>query len=169
MSAEALVAWATALMVATAPPGRSRIHDAIETPEQGRARYGEIAVSIVDAADGNKRAVALLLAISKLESEWRKDVDLGIGPLARGDRGASVGIFQHNCGKGPRCDELIADRRLAATEALKLARRSFAACRSRPLLERLSAFASGDCSRGAAASRARMQLAERFITWQPAP
>lgn len=154
-------------MLATSPPGRSKIPDAIETAEEGRARYAEIATAIVDAAEGNKRAVALLLAIAKFESGFRRDVDLGIGPLAKGDRGNSCGLLQLNAGPGKRCDELIADRRLAASEALRLARASFAACRNRPILERLSAFTSGSCQRGAVASRVRMQTAERFLAWQP--
>jgi hypothetical protein len=166
MSAE-LVEWALALMLATSPPGRSHIRAAIETPEVGRARYAEIAAAIVSASDGNKRAVSLLLAVSHHESGWRRDVDFGIGPLARGDHGQSCGLFQFRVGPGKRCDELTADRRLAASEALRLARRSFAACRTRPVLEQLAAYTSGDCAKGAKSSIIRMMTAERFLSWQP--
>lgn len=152
-----------AIMLATAPPGRSRIRDAIETEEAGRQRYAEIARSMVEAAAGKRRGVALLLAISFFESGWRRDVDLGVGPLARGDRGRSCTIFQVNFGRGPRCDALLADRTAAAREALALARMSFAKCRKSPPLEQLAAYASGSCSRGAQVSRMRLTKAEQFL------
>ena len=38
-----IIAWALAIMLSWAPPGRSLIKDAVETPEQGKARYAEIA------------------------------------------------------------------------------------------------------------------------------
>src|SRR5262245_66320038 len=97
MTPEVLAGWLLGVMVATAPPGRSRFPtEARETPEDGRARYAAIAHAVAEVAldpderplfsgdRARERTAALLLSISWHESGWRRDVDLGIGSHARG-------------------------------------------------------------------------------------
>jgi hypothetical protein len=98
-------------MVTWLPPGRSFIKDAIETPEEGKARYERIAdAAIAVAYDpdekpifggkyGRAKTLALILSIAYFESGYRKDVDLNLGPLARGDKGESWCMMQFRLGR----------------------------------------------------------------------
>jgi hypothetical protein len=87
-----IIAWTLAIMLAWAPPGRSAIKEAIETPEAGTARYEEIARDAVKVAfdpaerplvagpRARSQSLAVLLAVAYHESGFRRDVDLGLGP-----------------------------------------------------------------------------------------
>src|SRR6185436_9297345 len=95
-TAEVLASWLLGVMVATVPPGRSRVPaEARESAEQGQARYAEIADAVARVALdpeerpvfggklGRERTAALMLALAFHESRWRRDVDLGLGTHGR--------------------------------------------------------------------------------------
>src|SRR5262249_52953536 len=106
-----IIAWAVALMISWAPPGKSKIKDAIETAEDGRARYAEIAKAaagvaydpntkpLFGGARGRASTLALMLSVAYHESGYRKDVDLGLGKLARGS-GTDSCLLQIRVGTG---------------------------------------------------------------------
>src|SRR5262249_9689221 len=91
-----IVAWALSIMLGWAPPGRSHIKHAIETPDEGAARYAEVAraaakvafdpaeAPIVAGPRARSQSLAIMLSVAHHESGFRRDVDLGLGPLARG-------------------------------------------------------------------------------------
>src|SRR6266567_3614595 len=93
---DAILAWALALMISWTPPGKSRLADAVESPEDGKARYAEIARAAAKVAydpatkplfagpKGRAATLALMLSVAWHESGFRKDVDLGVGKHARG-------------------------------------------------------------------------------------
>lgn len=106
--------WVVEAMVSMSPPGRSFIKDAKETPAEGKARYAEIADAMLMVAydpsepsafqgpTGRGRTLALMLSIAWHESGFRKDVDLGRGPMSRGDSGRSWCLIQAQLGSpGP--------------------------------------------------------------------
>src|SRR5678816_1444999 len=101
--------WALAVMLAVNPPGKT----SLETAEQGRARYGEIAAAIDGAAHGDRLLASLLLSVSFFESGWRADVDDG---RVRGDGGRSCTLWQLQLTRR-ECDALVLDRELAAQRA----------------------------------------------------
>jgi hypothetical protein len=181
MMTEAMSAWILSVMLAAAPPGRTQPLEAIETSEEAVVRYAEIARSItdvvLDAAEPPlfrqpAQTAALILAVSYLESAWRKDVDLGIGRLARGDSGASWCMMQIHLGRGKTPEgwsgpDLVASRDRCFRTGLRALRRSVNACRARPMGEWLNAYASGACTRGAVESRRRVGLAMRWYATRP--
>jgi hypothetical protein len=186
MTPEVLSAWLVGVMMTTLPPGRAQPPDAAETVEEGKARYGEIADALANVVldpsepslwrgpSGRARTAALVLAVSYLESGWRKDVDLGQGKHARGDDGNSWCMMQMHVGRGTTLEgwtgpDLVASREKCFRAGLHALRRSQRACRSRPIEEMLNAYASGTCTRGAAESRQRVGLAMRWYDQYPRP
>ena len=172
-----IMAWAVALMVSWAPPGRSHIKDAIEEPEAGKARYEEIARAAARVAydpatpplfrgpRGRASTMALLLAVASHESGFRRDVDLGIGKLARGS-GTDSCLLQIRVGKGKTAEgwtheDLVGDREKCFRAGHSLIKRSFGACRRLPLLDWLGAYTRGRCARDEPLSRARLGRALR--------
>lgn len=172
-----IIAWAVSLMVSWAPPGLSSIKDAIETPEEGRARYHEIARAAAQVAydpeqkpvfggpRGRAETLALLLSIASYESGYRRDVDLGIGKLARGE-GVDSCLLQVRVGAGKTREgwsheDLVTDREKCFRAGLSLIRKSFGACRKQDLLDRLSAYTRGRCIENDKLSRARIGRALR--------
>jgi hypothetical protein len=164
-------------MVSWAPPGSSLIKDAVETPGEGRARYEEIARAAVSVAydpatpplfggpRGRAATVALLLSIAYHESGYRRDVDLGIGKLARGS-GKDSCLVQIRVGSGrtPQGwshDDLVSDRDKCFRAGLALIRKSFGACRKQEQLDRLSAYTRGRCSSHEPLSRSRIGLSRK--------
>jgi hypothetical protein len=156
-----IIAWALGIMLSWAPPGRSRIKDAVETPEAGKARYAEIARAAAGVAfdpreppavagpRARSRTLAIMLAVAYHESGFRRDVDLGLGPLARGS-GTDSCLMQIRVGRGVTVDgyshaDLIADRGKCFRAGLHLLRRSIGACRHLAPLDWLSAYARGRC------------------------
>jgi hypothetical protein len=156
-----IVAWALTFMMAWAPPGRSHIRDAVETPEAGAARYAEIAraaarvafdpgvTPLVAGARSRSQTLAIVLSVAFHESGFRRDVDLGIGPFARGS-GTDSCLMQIRVGRGSTTEgyshaDLVADREKCFRAGLRLLRRSIGACRSLPPLDWLSAYARGQC------------------------
>jgi hypothetical protein len=71
--------------------------------------------------------------------------------------------------RGHSGQDLVADRGLCFTAGLRILRSSFRACRSLPVLEQLSAYASGNCVSGRDASRRRMSAAIRWLSSYPPP
>ncbi|WP_245678473.1 hypothetical protein [Chondromyces crocatus] len=174
---DAITAWAVSIMVSWAPPGRSHIRDAVETPEEGRARYEAIAEAAARVAydpeldpvfrgpRGRATTMALLLSIAKHESGFRRDVDLGKGPLSRGS-GTDSCLLQIRVGKGKTAEgwtheDLVEDREKCFRSGHALIKRSFGACRNLPMLDWLGAYTRGRCVQGEPASQSRMKLAQR--------
>ncbi len=142
---------------------------------------------------GRAKTAATILSMSDFESGYRKDVDTGEGEDARGDGGKSwclmqiqLGVAVHgrtairiktdgpyfawttNRSEGWGGEDLVRDRQSCFRAALHIIRQSFAVCSSLPLNEKLSMYASGNCTDGRTASRIRMDQAIRWLA-QVAP
>jgi hypothetical protein len=205
LSVPSVHSWVVDRMVSWSPPGRSFIQEAKETPEEGKARYGEIAEAILSVAydpsepplfggrNGRARTAAVLLSVARMESGFRRDVDLNLGKLARGDGGRSWCLMQVQLGSpmngktktrilfegdgvsftsdpglGFGGEDLIADRRVCVRTGLRMMRRSFSACSRLNVLDKLSAYTTGSCQSGQRESRARVRLAIDWVS-QDAP
>jgi len=177
---EQVVNWALAFMLSWAPPGKSHVKDAIETPEEGTARYTDIARAaarvafdpavkpLVRGPRARSQTLAIMLSVAYHESGFRRDVDLGLGPLARGS-GTDSCLMQIRIGRGQTEEgwshgELVGDRDKCFKVGLRLLRRSIGACRSLPPLDWLSAYARGQCSADDPVSHALMGPALRVRT-----
>jgi hypothetical protein len=200
---EQVIAWIVSLITSVAPIGRKQyIPEATESIEESEARYNSIAFDAMSVAydpqekplfsgsRGRARTVMVLLAASTYESSFRKDVDLGIGKLSKGDGGKSWCLNQINLGKSDadgntpnriivnvgggykfttKSDEgwsgtdLVQDRQKCFYAALAVIRSSFAATANLPLKDRLKVYASGSLDRGEEASHRRMGLAMRWM------
>lgn len=214
--------WVVQRMVSWLPPGRSFIKDALETPEEGKKRYEEIAQALISVVFdpnekpifggqyGRSKTLALLLSVAYFESGYRKDVDLGLGPLARGDNGQSWCMMQVMLGRPSHLDsntrrrvvledkyykiisrptkyengqvqytsdppqgwgglELVRDRKRCFRTGLHLIRKSFDACRTIPLLDRLSVYGAGECIKNMEASRVRVRKAQKWLAHTKPP
>lgn len=195
------IAWLVAFMVAKAPLNRPHyIPEAKESPAETQARYEQIAHDIAEVLktekplfkgpDGKVRTSSVILSIMFHESGFRRDVDLGLGKLARGDHGNSVCMMQINVGKsrtqkwnkvqnrfalpndpateleeGSSAAELLADRKKCIRHGLRLIRLSFASCGRMPQKDWLRVYASGSCSGGEKESASRMGVA---MSWYKA-
>lgn len=177
-----IVGWALAFMLTVAPPGPWYG----ESKDETIARYRQIAADAVSVAyepdvaplfsgpTGRARTAALMLSVAFHESGFRKDVDLGIGPRARGDSGQSWCLMQIMVGKGRTVEgwtgqDLVRDRTRCFRSGLEAIRRSFAVCHGNPQDELLNAYTSGSCSRGGAQSRSRIRSALRWVATHPVP
>lgn len=109
---EQVIAWIVSLITSVAPMGRKQyIQEATEAVEETEARYNSIAFDAMSVAydpqekplfpgsRGRARTVMVILAASTFESSFRKDVDLGIGKLSKGDSGKSWCLNQIQLGK----------------------------------------------------------------------
>jgi len=200
--------WATARMAAWQPAGKSFYADAKETEADGLARYDVIARDAFSVAfdpsepplfsgpNGRAKTMATLLAIASWESGFRRDVDLGLGPAARGDGGRSHCMMQiqlstvdpstkrtkmrvvmdgdgwkfaYDGKTGWGGEDLVQDRQKCFRAGLHMARVSFRACSGLPVAERLSVYASGNCTAGRAASALRMNRAIKWVAQAPPP
>jgi hypothetical protein len=174
---DSIIAWAVTFMVSWAPPGRSTLKDATETPEAGRARYAEIAAAAARVAydpalkplfggpRGRAATMALFLSIAYHESGFRRDVDLGIGKLARGS-GTDSCLLQIRVGTGRTAEgwsheDLVGDRVKCFRAGYGLIKRSFGACRRLPMLDWLGAYTRGRCREDEPLSRARISRSHR--------
>ena len=186
MTAEVLASWLLGVMVATAEPGRSRFpKEARETAEDGRARYAAIARAIADVAldpaeppvftgdRARERTAALLLSIAFHESGWRRDVDLGLGPEARGG-GRYYCIMQVAVDRGKKASgftgpQLVDNRASCVRAALDILQRAQGACRGQGPDAWMRIYTSGRCTRGRKSADARLATARRWITAHPLP
>lgn len=175
------LAWLLSLLLAVCPPGKQPLR---ESAEAGELRYQSIAADVeavaMDESEaplfggplGRERTEVLLLAVAYMESGFRSDVDSG---ATRGDSGRSCTLWQLQ--KGQRgCAPFVADRRLAAREALHAMRRSAGACRGNAyhafgfgVNDMLRVYASGNCLGGEYESAARVDLARRWFSRHPPP
>ncbi|MFA5202961.1 MAG: hypothetical protein WC708_00910 [Lentisphaeria bacterium] len=203
--------WMVDRMLVWSPAGVTYYKDAKETPEEGKTRYESIADDILSVAYdptekpifggqyGRAMTAALIAAVAMHESYFRKDVDEGIGPAARGDSGESWCIAQIRMGK-PEADgkttrrvvvtgdglkfitdksktigwggeDLISDRNNCVRAAIRIARMSFNTCSKLPITERLALYASGDgsCTKGRDASKARVSSAQQWLAKRRPP
>lgn len=152
-----MTAWLVALLVAVCPPSPRFV------PADA------LAADIVSAVDAQgplpgasrEQTVVVMAAVAWRESAFSRDVD----ELRRRGAAGECGLWQVMPVAG-RCPP---DRATAARIALERMHRSFAACASSPLDERLAVYTSGSCTRGLEASRARMQLAGRWFVAHPPP
>jgi hypothetical protein len=175
-----IVAWALAFMLSWSPPGRSKIKDAIETPEEGRTRYAEIARAAANVAfdptvapfyrgpHARSRTLAVMLSVAHHESGFRKDVDLGKGPLARGS-GTDSCLLQIRVGKGTTAEgwthaDLIGNRDKCFRAGAALIRRSMGSCSRLGERDSLSQFANGHCVENDPTSHALIDPALRVPT-----
>lgn len=136
-----------------------------ETREQHDARYKELARDLVTVVRKEKplpglsrmNTLRLALSVAFFESGFHQAVDLGYR-RGRGDGGRSWCLLQLQLGNGtvPVEDEemrawkgpdLVADRTKCFRAGLEIMRRSMSACASLPARSRLSAYASGKCSK----------------------
>jgi hypothetical protein len=185
-------------MMAHAPLDRPQyIAEAKETAPEGAARYNEIATDIVEVMkterplfrgpDGKLRTSIIIVSSMLRESGFRRDVDYGLGPHARGDHGNSVCMMQLNIGKGRtarwnivkdreawpndppdeiqegwNAQEVLADRQKCIRAGLRVARMSFDHCRFRPQQYWLCGYLSGSCMIAGQESTIRMDLAAKW-------
>lgn len=195
-----LIAWILAFMTVQAPVTRqSFVKEAQETPAEATARYESIAKDIIEVVydpsepplfkgkNGRVRTISLILSVMLHESGFRKDVDLGVGKVARGDGGRSVCMMQINLGPGRlkkwnktenrfarpgdppdqlsggwNAAEMLADRKNCIRGGLQILRTSFASGSRRPIQEWLNVYASGNPNLGREAGARRINLA---LTW----
>jgi hypothetical protein len=156
-----------------------------ETPDESRARYVLIARAIQKEAEApeakpdgltDRQEAALLIALAIGESGLAKDAD--VGPChrkgawrTRCDSGQAASVWQvHAFGEGPDGTKitlagLFASRRLAAWQALRVARSSLGLCRRLPPEDRLSGL-SGRCQDGPGPWRARWRLWQTIQAWK---
>ncbi len=199
----AVIAWLVTFMVAVAPTTRAQYYpDAKETPDEAQARYESIATDVVSVmynpsnqalfsgADGRSKTAAISLGIMFFESNFRRDVDFGLGRAGRGDGGQSFCLMQVKTGSGKTGTwnkkynrfkqwgdkpedlvegwtgpELVSDRKKCIEAGYRIMSASFAQCRSLPVADWLSVYASGQCATegdGAEKSQARMNFG---INW----
>jgi hypothetical protein len=144
---------------------------------------------------GRAMTLALMLAVAESESAFRRDVDFGEGKYARGDAGKSWCLMQVNLGVPDQSgrtrtrveltkdywhisshtddyggEDLVRDRVLCFRVALHIMRNSFSACRTSPVRDRLSIYASGkSCDTGKNASAFRVNKAMRWLAMSAPP
>ena len=168
MTTVQLAAWILAALTNIAPPERyaeiPTYPEATETAEERHARYASIAWDVAEvAADTRspKHTAALLLGIAYHESGFARDVDLGPCAPARLKKGGCDGGRAHSLWQIQAHE--LESRQHAARVALRLAYKSFRACKHLPTEERLAAYAAGTCSEaGRRKSRALYNLVKRF-------
>jgi len=196
---EKFVAWIVAFIISSAPPGKQTyVPDAKETKEEAEARYESIAKDIVTVVSeeeplfrgpmGRIKTASVILSIMRHESGFRKDVDTGVGKLAKGDHGNSVCMMQLNIGKGRTFPwntvknraptygdppdeivqgwnqtEVLGDRTKCIRAGYRIIKVSFGASSGLPALDWLRVYASGSTDKGSAESRSRMGLALKYF------
>lgn len=184
-------------MLLAMPPGRqSHIPEAKEDRDQGSERYEQIATAIASVAydadeqplfpgkRGREATAAMLLAVSYIESGWRRDIDTGEGRtrLARlygtNDRGNSWCMMQIHLGKrgddsarvtarGWTGRELLEDREKCFRVGLDMLRLHMNQCRRLPQSEWLRSYVSGSCRHAGEESRVRMSTYNKWLRRAP--
>jgi hypothetical protein len=147
-----------------------------ESAEDSAARYQSIAQDAVSVAfdeseqplfwgpEARAETALLLLSIASFESAYRKGVDEG---TVLGDHGHSYCLMQirvgdRTTGEGWSGPDLVADRTRCFRSALHILHGSFGVCHNLPILDRMSAYATGMCIQGATVSRVRIG---RALQW----
>ena len=106
-----------------------------------------------------------MLSVAWHESGFRKDVDLGVGKLARGS-GTDSCLMQIRVGsrrtpEGWSHEDLVTDREKCFRAGLAIIRRSFGACHKLDQRDWLGVYTRGSCQSDEPFSRSRMALASR--------
>ena len=157
-----------------------------DTPEE-RARVSALASTINDVANdpneapifsgamARERTALLLASIASYESNFRADV---VDGRTRGDKGRSVCMMQvrfpdrhhrivltasgyrWSFDEGLSADDLAADPRACVRVAIRMARQSFAACRS------LAAYTRGKCGEDRAAAVREFRATQGLAAWK---
>jgi hypothetical protein len=159
-----MTAWILTLMIALQPhaPWLSTY------PETADAiARASIAEPLFAGKDGPARTAALLVAIGWFESRFQAD--------AVGDHGRSVCLVQIGESNfkalGVTRETMLTSVATCIHAGITMIRESMAACKARPLDERLGHYAAGGngCSNegGLTASRHRMLLAKRLFASVP--
>lgn len=185
MTVESLATWLLTVMLVTVPPGKSRVpQEARETAVQGKARYAAIARTIAQVSldpkekplfsgpDGRRKTAALMLAIAYYESHWRRDVDLGIGPRARGGGGRyhcmmQIGVPKGKTPEGWTPKQLVQSRQRCFRRGLHLLQRGRRLCDSAGPRAFLNHYASGYCNGGKKAAAKRWRTFDRWLREHP--
>lgn len=191
VAATATAAWLVAAMTAWSPIDRPHyIFEAKETPEQATERYEAISWAVVNVAynpnnapvilakgDHSRASTALLMvSLAFFESGFRRDIDLGQGKYSAGDFGRSHCMMQIQTGSNRRdtstlekligkswsAEDLVQDRDKCFTAGFIIMSKSFTACHSLPLEQRLAVYASGNCDEGHEESEKRFNKAHRW-------
>jgi hypothetical protein len=178
-----LVQWIVSSMTKHAPPGKSKFEGAKETEEEGRARYEAIVRDLLEVTydpaepvlapyasdeDGRLKTALTVLSVVRFESGYRRDVDLGVGPNARGDNGSSWCLVQLNIGNGKTAEgwtgkELVKDRKKCLRAGLHAIQKSFALCEKLDVRDRLSVFTTGKCRNKQKESRNRVVWSQKWF------
>lgn len=145
-----MVAWLVAIVIAVSAPFPKNFE---RVDPAALATSIDAAVEHADPLPGltREQTALVMLAVAFKESSWSAAVD---DHRVRGPAG-ECGLWQV-MPVGRVCAHTRDDE---ARIALERMRRSFRACRALPGDERLAVYTSGSCSRGRAASRARLSLA----------
>lgn len=188
--------WAYKQIVKWSPPGKS--HYTKETQSDAEKRYSEIASdavavvydpnepSLFKGENGRARTLALLLSVASSESDFRSDVDTGVGRHSKGDGGKSWCLMQVQLSKagkdgktstrvlldpdggfrfsydpkeGLGGEDLVKDRKMCFRVALRMMKRSFETCVNNPESEKLAAYTAGNCEKGKNSSRRKYNRA----------
>jgi len=139
-------------------------------PHEVAINQGEISTAIASAATqdplfegelGGYKTAALLVALARHESGFRKDI--------LGDHGRSVGLYQIQPPTARVNLHLLTLPRDASFVAIDLIRQSFHACRTLPIWDRLAWYAQGKTACTSTAPSAQALSASRQImheaTW----
>ena len=174
-------------MLTSVPPGKSRKpREARETAEEGKARYGAIAQALAEVAldpdeaplfagdDGRLKTATLMLAMSRFESTWRRDVDLGIGPRARGGGGRywclmQIGVPRGKTPEGWTGRDLVESRDRCFRRALHILQRGKRVCRKHGGTSFVNHYASGYCDRAKKPVKKRVDLMKQWLRDNPFP
>ncbi len=166
-----LVSYLVAAMTAWVP-----LHAHAETKDDTRARYEAIAQDAVmvafDEAEaplfpgptGRTETALLMLSVASFESSFKRSVDEG---TRLGDHGRSFCLMQIRVSDGATAEgwrgrDLVRDRTKCFRAGLHILRGSFNACRDLPVLDRMSAYATGSCVADEEKSRLRVG---RALDW----
>ena len=187
MTVDALAAWMLAIMLTSVPPGNSRSpKEARETAEQGKARYAKIAHALAEVVldseesalfsgkRGRLKTAALMLSMSRFESTWRRDVDLGIGPKARGGGGKYWCLMQIGVPKGKTPEgwtgrDLVRSRERCFRRALHILQRGKRVCKKHGGTSFVNHYASGHCTRAKKPVKRRVDLMNKWLRENPFP
>lgn len=168
------------LMLLLSPPEKWRAAKGFEETESVRlARYESIASDVASVADGSitgsvRGDVAILVAVTFLESAWFLDVDRGPCRPGYCDRGKSACIAQIRLGAGKTREQthgiagltqadLFRDRKLCLRVASFMLRKSFRGCAREGPDARMDLYASGKCGHGRTEGVKRLRLMDRLL------
>jgi len=165
-----------AAMVELNHPKHQQLSYLREPVEEAERRYEDLAADIAEVAfdeneaplfDGpaGREATALLLtAVAWHESGFRKDVEICEGPIAKGDEGRSIGLFQIMRGanrQGYSAKQICSDRKLQVRLGLHVLRRAKERCGGSPLIW-LQAYGAGRCHLPHSSARNKCAAFERI-------